>query len=166
MNEANQTNTYDDQKSDKKIITISNIEITLSDIVRGIQHSVEALNLTSQNRFENILESFFLITDGIYKPKNFKIQLNDESIRELPLITLIPMNFVTLKNISVEYQGTISNINQKHLKDGMSRASISINNTSKDVPIKIVTEFSNSDPTETYSQLIDILSNEKAANAK
>lgn len=145
---------------------LCNTEITLSDIVRGIQHSVSTLHETSQSKFEEFLNRFFINKDEVLFPKNITVNLGDGAIKSIPLLTLFPNNFVSLSKVTIEFNGEIASINPKQLSPEISRASISIKSNNNSNPIKIATEFIASDPTESFARLIDSLSDTEHTNGR
>ncbi len=87
-----------------------NVHTTLSDIVRGMLHSVNCSQEILDQHYNKIIERFFY-PDGTPVTKSFNV--DSERCVEIPLITLINPAALALKEIDLEMSLHIDQVNVK-----------------------------------------------------
>ncbi len=141
-----------------------NINTTLSDIVRGMLHSVNCSQEILDQHYNRIIEKYFN-SDGTPKTKSFNV--DSEKCVEIPLITLINPSALALKEIDLEMSLHIDQVNVKkevcsNLSDILDRGSFNVSvvpsNKSNDKQsdmVDISMKFRTIDPPEGVSRLLD-----------
>ncbi|EPR08148.1 DUF2589 domain-containing protein [Ruminiclostridium papyrosolvens] len=105
-----------------------NIHTTLSDIVRGMLHSVNCSQEILDQHYNRIIERYFN-SDGTPITKSFNI--DSEKCVDIPLITLINPSALALKEIDLEMSLHIDQVNVKkdvcsNLADILDRGSFNV----------------------------------------
>ncbi|MEN8857944.1 MAG: DUF2589 domain-containing protein [Flavobacteriaceae bacterium] len=86
---------------------------TLSDIMRGMQHSVNTAQDILEKHHIQLLNKYFK-TDGV--PETKTIQLGNGKILNVPLISLINQNSLVIDEMEIEFKAKIDEVELKHLK--------------------------------------------------
>ncbi|AEY67794.1 DUF2589 domain-containing protein [Clostridium sp. BNL1100] len=141
-----------------------NVNATLSDIVRGMLHSVNCSQEILDQHFNKIIEKYFN-SDGTPITKSFNV--DSERCVEIPLITLINPSALALKEIDLEMSLHIDQVNVKkhicsNLADILDRGSFNVSvvpsNKSNDKQsdmVDISMKFRAIEPSEGVSRFLD-----------
>ncbi len=90
------------------------VKHTLSDMMRGMQHSVNTAQEILEKHHIQLLNKYFT-QDGY--PITKKINLGDNKILDVPLISLINQNSLTIDEMEIDFKATVNEIELKNLKD-------------------------------------------------
>ncbi len=86
---------------------------TLSDIMRGMQHSVNTAQEILEKHHIQLLNKYFK-ADGV--PETKTIQLGNGKILNIPLISIIKQNSLVIDEMEVEFKAKVDEVELKHLK--------------------------------------------------
>jgi hypothetical protein len=92
---------------------LKNNKQTLSDIMRGMQHSVNTAQEILEKHHIHLLNKYFS-TDG--NPRTKTIQLGDGRILNVPLISVINQNSLVIDEMEIEFKAKVNDVELKHLK--------------------------------------------------
>jgi hypothetical protein len=133
---------------------------TLSDIMRGMQYSVNSAQEILEKHHLQLLNKYFS-EDG--NPITKKIKIGENKLLDVPLISVINQNSLCIDEMEVEFSAKINAIELKNLKaedvhDDVDRTSFTMDFTTSDrntnqVTIKI--KFKTKEQPEGISRIID-----------
>ncbi|HPW65762.1 MAG TPA: DUF2589 domain-containing protein [Salinivirgaceae bacterium] len=87
---------------------------TLSDIMRGMQYSVNTAQEILEKHHVKILNKYFN-EEGV--PITKRIKINDDKIIEVPLISIINLSSLNIDELVIRFKAKINSIELKNLKD-------------------------------------------------
>jgi hypothetical protein len=90
---------------------------TLSDIIRGMQHAVNAAQETLQEHQFKLLQSYFNSEDG--SPIMTWVTLPDGRKVDIPKIALIPQNMLAIEELEMDFSLSVSNSEVKKFKNSI-----------------------------------------------
>jgi len=131
---------------------------TLSDMMRGMQHSVNTAQEILEKHHIQLLNKYFT-QDGF--PISKKINLGDGNILVVPLISLINQNSLTIDEMEIDFKAEINEIELKNIKDENSdidRTSFTMDFTPSerdDNSISIKIKFKTKTQPEGVSRIVD-----------
>lgn len=150
--------------------------MTLSDIVRGIQHSVASAIQTASDHYLRILDQYFEEKDddsGKYKAKSVEIELDKDHVINVPLISLVSPKSLNIDTFKVK---TALKVDQSEIKKatklegyddvtrgsysvsfGNEKAGSSIRNSESLMQVEIT--FKAGEPSEGMMKIIDHYTN-------
>lgn len=88
---------------------------TFSDIIRGMQHSVNTAEEILETHYLEIINKYFK-EDGTALTK--RIRIDDNNIFEVPLISLVNQNSIAIDEMEIEFKAKINSIAMKSLEEG------------------------------------------------
>ncbi len=78
----------------------------LSSIINGIEKNICRLNSSPKERIDDFLSSFFVKDNNdVYQCKTIKVKPITGDILEIPIINLIPANFMEMKKATFTVKG-------------------------------------------------------------
>ncbi|TCO09844.1 uncharacterized protein DUF2589 [Natronoflexus pectinivorans] len=131
---------------------------TLSDIMRGMQHSVNTAQEILAKHYVNLMEKFF---DDEGKPVTRTVFLPDNRSIEVPVISLMNQHSLYVDELEIDFKAQINGVALKNLREGkedVDRASFAIDFTPSDrsdnaVSVKI--KFKSCQKPEGVSRIVD-----------
>lgn len=132
--------------------------VTFSDIMRGLQHSVNVVNEVLNQQYIDALQRYFDL-DG--NPKTITLQINPKKLH-VPIISLLPHKPIVVDEIELEFQANfdINDIKNKKSFDenDIQRASFNVdmkrNGRNKSV-MDIKIKYKAGEVPEGYSRVMD-----------
>ncbi len=88
-------------------------KITLSDIMRGMQHSVNTAQEILERHHIRILDKYF---DSDGSPKMKTIKINNEQSIHIPLFSIINQSSLAIEELELEFTASVNNVDLKSLK--------------------------------------------------
>jgi len=106
-------------------------EHTFSDLVRGLQHSISAAMEMIESRNIEMLDRYF-DTEG--KPVSKQLIINDDTVLDVPLISIVTPSSLNIKEVDLEFS---VNINQTDLKKREPKTELLNNENHKFYPERV-----------------------------
>lgn len=136
----------------------SNEKQTLSDIMRGMQYSVNTAQEILEKHHIQLLNRYFS-EDGVAVTKQIKISEN--KILDVPLISVVNQNSLCIDEMEIEFSAKINSIELKNLKsnnEDIDRSSFAMDFTPSErsnnkVSVKI--KFKTKEQPEGISRIVD-----------
>ena len=134
------------------------VKHTLSDMMRGMQHSVNTAQEILENHHIQLLNRYFT-QDGY--PVSKKINLGDGKILDVPLISLVNQNSLSIDEMEIDFKAEVNEIELKNIKDentDIDRTSFTMDftpNERDDNSISIKIKFKTKVQPEGISRIVD-----------
>lgn len=87
---------------------------TLSDIMRGMQHSVNTAQEILEKHHIHLLNRYFK-EDG--HPITKKIRISEDKVLDVPLVSVINQSSLCIDEMEIEFSAKINSIEMKNLKE-------------------------------------------------
>ena len=87
-------------------------QITLSDIMRGMQHSVNTAQEILERHHIALLEKYFTL-DG--EPITQRIKINEEQHIDIPLVSIVNQSSLGIEELELDFTASINDVDLKSL---------------------------------------------------